>query len=38
LHDHVDGVRAAYPDFSVIAQPAAGDWRALLLRKDQGAA
>jgi ribosomal protein L11 methyltransferase len=38
LHDHVDSVRAAYPNFSVIAQPAAGDWRALLLRKAKDAA
>jgi ribosomal protein L11 methyltransferase len=33
LHDHVAGVRAAYPGFEVIGQPVAGDWAALLLRK-----
>jgi ribosomal protein L11 methyltransferase len=33
LHDHVAGVRAAYPGFEVLGQPVAGDWAALLLRK-----
>jgi ribosomal protein L11 methyltransferase len=33
LHDDVERVREAYPAFSLLGQPAAGDWRALLLRK-----
>jgi ribosomal protein L11 methyltransferase len=33
LHDHVAGVREAYAGFELVAQPTAGDWAALLLRK-----